>query len=176
MHGDNGCIYGRSEKVVIKFNSKDCILSQVGSNLDVNFSNGAVLGNDGNMYSANQNGQILKIDAVNNDWTIIGSNICNSVGWGHPVLGADKCIYFPPADHDRVLKYNPATQNRSMIGDSYDDREDKWLGAVLASDGFIYCIPYNANDILRIDSRHINEQIIEIIDEINSINAFQLPS
>ena len=49
MHGDNGCIYGRSEKVVIKFNSKDCILSQVGSNLDDHFSTGAVLENDGNI-------------------------------------------------------------------------------------------------------------------------------
>ena len=47
--GNDGCIYGRSGKVVIKFNPKDYSLSQVGSNLDVNFSNGAVLGNDGNM-------------------------------------------------------------------------------------------------------------------------------
>ena len=63
-----------------------------------------------------------------------------------------------------------------MIGDSYDDREYKWLSAVLASDGFIYCIPYNANDTLSIDSHHINQQIIEIICKINSINIFQLPS
>ena len=42
------------------------------------------------------------------------------------------------------MKYKQDTQNRLMIGDSYDDREYKWLSAVLASDGFIYCIPCNA--------------------------------
>ena len=51
-----------------------------------------------------------------------------------------------------------------MIGDSYDDREDKWLGAVLASDGFIYCIPYNAKQVLRIDCRPVNGQILEVIE------------
>jgi len=162
--GKDGYIYGISEYKIYKFNPKDYSVSQVGSDFDDNHDHifiGAVLADDGNIYSANGYGQILKVDTVNNDWTIIGSTIYEDAqGWGRPVLGADKCIYFPPLNHDRVLTLNPITQSISLIGKSNGDREWKWRGAVLVSNGYIYCIPYNADDILQIDSRHINEQII----------------
>ena len=82
------------------------------------------------------------------------------------MLGADKCIYFPPSDHEQVLKYNPATQNTGLIGELYGDNPSKWNGAVLASDGFIYCIPSNEEEILQIDSRHINEQVLVMIENL----------
>ena len=88
------------------------------------------------------------------------------------MLGADKCIYFPPTYHDRVLRYNPTTQSISLIGESYGEKEWKWRGAVLASDGFIYCVPSSANDILQIDTRHINEQVVTMIESINGIESF----
>ena len=85
--------------------------------------------------------------------------------WGNPVVGADKCIYVPPLFHDRVLRYNPSTQNISFIGESY--RGDwKWRSAVLASDGYIYCIPEYTKEILQIDSRHVNEQVIGMIENL----------
>ena len=87
------------------------------------------------------------------------------------MLGADKCIYFPPAYHDRVLRYNPTTQSISLIGESYGEKQWKWRGAVLASDGFIYCVPSSANDILQIDTRHINEQVVTMIESINGIES-----
>ena len=85
------------------------------------------------------------------------------------MLGADKCIYFPPTYHDRVLRYNPTTQSISLIGESYGEKECKWEGAVLASDGYIYCVPNSANEILQIDSRHFNEQVVTMIESLNVI-------
>ena len=88
-------------------------------------------------------GQILRIDTANNDLKVIGSKIYDGEegpGWGRPVIGDDKCIYFPPSYHDRVLKYNPITNNISLIDCSYGFEEDKWMSSVLSSDGYIYIL------------------------------------
>ena len=165
---NNGCIYCISPHQVIKFNSSDYCISVVGGSLHSRFE-GGVLADDGHIYSINQHGQILKIDTTNNDWTIIGCKIFSGYrGWGRPVLGADKCIYFPPLCHDQVFKFNPRTHNISLIGDFFGDEFCKWNGTSAASDGYIYCIPCNAGDILQIDSRHMNEQILELFGTINA--------
>ena len=88
------------------------------------------------------------------------------LGWGQPILGANKCIYFPPNDHKRVLKYNPSTQHISLTGNSCGDELCKWYSAALGSDGYIYCIPYNTKQILQIDARHINDQIVELVQNM----------
>ena len=49
------------------------------------------------------------------------------------MLGADQIMYFPPSDHDRVLKYNPSTQNLSLIEESYGEEIREWWSGVLAS-------------------------------------------
>ena len=169
--GNDGYIYGISDSEIIKFSPIDHRVSYIGRSLEHSFSlTKAVLAEDGNIYAANRYGQILRIDPRKNDREIIGSQIYNgafSSGWGNALLGADKCIYFPPYDHDRVLRYNPTTQSISLIGESYGEKEWKWKGTVLASDGFIYCIPFTANEILQIDSRHVNEKVIDIIDNID---------
>ena len=166
--GSDGCIYGIHEKQMKKFNFRDNIVST--SNVGFSFLThyefvGGVLASNGNVYSANKSGQILKIDTTSNNCIILGNKICNNgyPGWGRPVLGADQCIYFPPSYYGRVLMFNPNTQIISLIGDSYGFEECKWRGAVLARDGFIYCIPHDADDILQLDSRHMNEQVIEFI-------------
>lgn len=164
--GDDEYIYGISDEHIFKFDPKYCTLSNVGRDMDeYHLFEGAVKGNDGNIYSMNRYGQILNVDIVKNDWEIIGHRFYNGDGrgWGRPVLGADKCIYFPPACHDQVLKFNPSTKSISLIGEYFTDREYKWMSGTLASDGFIYCIPMNADNILQIDSRHVNEQILESI-------------
>ena len=43
------------------------------------------------------------------------------------------------------------------------------MSATLASDGFIYCVPFCADDILQIDSRRINERVLEMVDSIQTI-------
>ena len=50
-----------------------------------------------------------------------------------------------------------------MIGGFCEGNQWKWNGAALASDGYIYYIPYNSDYILQIDSRNTTEQILELI-------------
>merc|ERR1712232_1418672 len=161
-------IYGISHNRIIKFSPIDHSVSYIGKSFErTHFCKGLVLAEDGNIYAATQFGQILIIDTVNNNWKIIGNRIYQErygFGWGRPVLGADKCIYFPPFDHDRVLKFNPMTQNISLIGESYAEKNWKWEGAELASDGYIYCISPYVDNILQIDSRHVNEQAVAMIE------------
>ena len=88
------------------------------------------------------------------------------------MLGADKCIYFPPYDHDRVLKFNPSTKSISLIGESYAEKKSNWEGAVLASDGYIYSLSSCAHDILQIDSRPLNEKVVTMIEGLNGIESF----
>ena len=66
----------------------------------------------------------------------------------------------------RVLKFNPKSQSISLIGESFGDGEGKWSGSILASDGFIYCVPCSADDILKIDSRHTNDQILTMMESL----------
>ena len=180
--GDNDCIYGIPESGchnIIKFDPKDHQIHNVGGplNRDEKFL-GGVKAADGNIYIANHFGQMIQIDTVENKLTVIGEKINSKLlwAWDSPILGKDKCIYFPPFHHDRVLFFNPSTQNISLIGDMYTKERRKWKGTVLASDGFIYCVPYRANQILRIDSRHVNEQVLEFCSNFNArmkeINTF----
>ena len=167
--GKDGCINGISLRRIMKFDPTDHSVSNVGCNFEsYHLWTAFVMTEDGNIYAANKKGQILRIDTTANDWTIIGNEIYkgSGFGWGNPVLGANKCIYFPPARHDRVLKLNPSTQNTSMIGKSCVKKVHHWLSSVLASDGFIYCVPYSAENILQIDSRHVNEQVLSMIEDL----------
>jgi len=173
--GNDGYIYGISAAKIMKYNLTDQSVSQVGRDFGY-IVYGIEIASDGNIYSVTKTGQILKIDTANNDWRLLGGWIYQKQGWGWApaVLGADKCLYFPPIRYDRVLKFNPATQEISLFGDSCGDEKWYWRGANLASDGFIYCV--SNDDILQIDSRHINEQVIEMIDKVDTLLSFDAPS
>jgi len=177
VHGIDGYIYGIYERRVVKISLIDHSVSYIGKEFDESeyFWTEAVLAEDGTICAANKYGQLLHIDTAQNDWKIIGNKIYNEEygsGWGNPVIGADKCIYFPPAWHDRVLRYNPTTQSISLIGEFYFKKSYKWRGSVLASDGYIYCVPYASNEILQIDSRHVNERVIDVIDNIDKGHGY----
>ena len=133
------------------------------------YQHGGVLGADGNVYARSRYGQIYKIDTSNMEFKIIGHNICwkTGAGWGLPVLGADKQIYFPPCNHNQVLQYNSSMQNRLLIGNSYEQDSDKWYGGALAPDGYVYFFPYNSKNILQVDTRPLNEKIMELIKKIH---------
>jgi hypothetical protein len=75
------------------------------------------------------------------------------MGWGDPTIGADKYIYWPPSFANRVLKFDPKTQQLpSLVGDDFGEGELKsWQSGALATDGAIYCIPSGAKQILAID-------------------------
>ena len=166
--GLEGCIYGISNFRIIKYNPVDNNVSNVTIRSGDDDFAGGVLTSNGNIYSANKHGQILKVDVKQNSCSMIGGRAYNGYGsgWGRPVLGDDKCLYFPPSQHGRVLNFNPTTQRRSFIGRYLQFKECKWFGAALASNGFIYCIPYKADDILQIDSRHTNERVLEWVHNV----------
>jgi hypothetical protein len=113
-----------------------------------------VLAGDGDIYSVNHSGQVLKVDTTNGNYTWIGDKIAEFVGqgWGDPIIGVDKCIYWPSYNANRVLKFDPETQQLpSLVGDDLGEGQ-KWVGgALLATDGAIYCIPSGATQILTID-------------------------
>ena len=52
-----------------------------------------------------------------------------------------------------MLKYDPHSNQTSMVGDDFDDMSwsYRWYGGSLASDGVIYCIPNDTKRILCID-------------------------
>jgi hypothetical protein len=115
-----------------------------------------VLAGDGDIYAANWYGQVLQIDSTSNNYTWIGDPIYSEAGegWGDPVVGADKCIYWPPSDANHVPKFDPETQQLpSLMGDDLGEAVDsKWMNGALATNGgVIYCIPSRAKRILIID-------------------------
>ena len=67
------------------------------------------------------------------------------LGWVDAILGVDGCIYWPPAYACRILKYDPHTNQTSLVGDDFDIEQHKWWGGCLASDGVIYCFPFRPN-------------------------------
>jgi hypothetical protein len=113
-----------------------------------------VLAGDGYIYAANGAGQVLQIDTSINNYTWIGDPIYSGRvrGWGDPIVGADKSIYWPPCNANRVLKFDPETQQLpSLVGDDLGEGNAKWQGGALATDGVIYCIPcgsFGSNQVL----------------------------
>lgn len=168
--GNDGCIYGASNKFasIMKFNPIDKSICIVGTGCKLatkqKIDGGLIVAHDGNIYGVNYYGQIVKINPSKNDFTLIGEKICDYGGaWGSPVLGGNKCIYFPPNNHDRVLKFNPNMTHVSLVGDCLKGDKAKWYGATLSIHGFIYCIPCNDKNILQIDTRHVNEQVLGLL-------------
>ena len=111
------------------------------------------------IFSLNDKGQVLQFDTKTVTHITIGPNIYpRGWGWGDPVIGQDRCIYWPPLSAGKVLKFNPRTLlPPSEVGDDFGSRSIyKWHSGVLVNDGFIYCIPYCGNQVLEIDTRAVN--------------------
>ena len=158
--GNDDCLYGipYEAKRIVKFDpSNPYTTSTVGEEAEEAFECGnGVLAGDGYIYALNGAGQVLQIDTTSNNYTWIGDEIYSADEWGEwwgdPIVGVDKCIYWPPADANRVLKFDPETQQLpSLVGDDLGERGCKWQGGALAIDGVIYCIPYCSAQILTID-------------------------
>jgi hypothetical protein len=120
------------------------------------FCGNGVLADDGYIYAANAVGQVLKVDTTINNYTWIGDRICsgNVLAWGGPIVGVDKCMYWPTHDaSNRVLKFEPGTQRLPLlVGDDLGgEGRVKWQGGALSTDGVMYCIPVSANQVLAIN-------------------------
>jgi hypothetical protein len=162
--GKDDYVYGIPDEAtrIAKFDpTNPDTTSTVGEEAEKYFEcNNGVLGGDGYIYAANGVGQILKVDATRNNYTWIGDPIYtrryDGVGWGDPIVGADKCIYWPPLGANRanrVLKFDPGAQQLPLLvgGDLSEGRGLKWQRGALATDGVIYCIPFYGTHILAID-------------------------
>jgi hypothetical protein len=155
--GKDDHVYGIPDEdtCIVKFDlTNPDTISFVGEETEEQFECGnGVLAGDGYIYAANDSGQVLQIDTTNNNYTWIGDRIHpGGNGWGAPIVGVDKCIYWPPSRANRVLKFDPETQQLpSLVGDDLGEGYFKWLGGALAPDGKIYCIPYYSTQILVID-------------------------
>ena len=66
-------------------------------------------------------------------------------------MGVDGCIYWPPYDARHILKYDPHSDQTSLVGDDFGNTYSKWYGGSLTSDGVIYCIPCVAENVLYIN-------------------------
>ena len=158
--GIDGCVYGipyRSNRI-LKYDPINDITSffeEEGE--DFRCSGNGALGRDGCIYALAGGGRVLKIDTVNNSHSfvanIIKSDHTSGRGWFDAILGIDGCIYWAPLSTSRTLKYDPHSNQCSLlVGDATQRTVGwKWHGGALATDGVIYCIPDSANQVLAID-------------------------
>lgn len=70
---------------------------------------------------------------LQNGWFYHGGNFSSATG----------CIYAIPANANRVMKFNPYTDEVTFIGSDYGEGKQKWYGGIEGSDGCIYGIPHN---------------------------------
>ena len=123
--GNDDCVYGipYDAKRVVKFDpTNPDATSTVGGGAERAFmcdSEGVLCGY-GDIYAArNGAGQLLKVDTTSNNYTWIGDEIYSGRRgcWGNAIIGVDKCIYWPPCFANRVLKFDPETQQLpSLVG------------------------------------------------------------
>ena len=168
--GIDGCVYGipfACELMIIKYdpiNDKTSFLGEVDDVCSVDCTHDGALGRDGCIYALAREqcvvtgGQVLKIDTTNNSHCFVGNSVESNRGdeadvidWGDAISGTDGCIYWPPVNATHILKHDPYTNQTSLVGDDYGQRQFKWNGGTLAADGVIYCLPASADQVLSID-------------------------
>jgi hypothetical protein len=158
--GNDDYLYGIPNNAthIVKFDpTNPDTTSTVGEEAEEGFDcdGNGVLAGDGYIYAANAAGQVLQIDTTSNNYIWIGDRIYSGAGWGDLIVGVDKCIYWPPYNANRVLKFDPGTQQLpSLVLDDFGGEEEggsKWHGGALATDEAIYSFPFFAQHILAID-------------------------
>jgi hypothetical protein len=154
---DDHHIYGIPDEAtrIVKFDPTNSdTTSTVGEEAEEGFNCGnGVWACDGYIYAGNYYGQVLQIDTTSNNYTWIGDKIHSiGSGWGDAIVGADECIYWPPLSANRVLKFDPKTQQLPwLVGGDLGQGDFKWMGGALASDDAIYCLSVSFKQILAID-------------------------
>ena len=157
--GIDGCVYGIPEcaDVIPKYDPINDITSFVGEEAEMYFwcTGNGDLGRDGCIYALTQHGRVLKIDTVNNSYCFVGKSIQIDndfdYGWMDGILGIDGCIYWPPDFASRTLKYDPHTDQISLVCCDLGTKRSKWLSGALTPGGIIYCISSCNKRVLAID-------------------------
>jgi hypothetical protein len=96
--------------------------------------------------------------------TLIGDEIQGYYEkWSDFVDGEDGFFYGIPSDARRVVKFNPLDKSLTEIGPDLGNRRCKWRCGVRAKNGSIYCAPYYAEHILKINT---NDDTVETLDDV----------
>ena len=155
--GVDGCVYGipswDNHGGITKYDPFNDTTSFAVKRDDEAYFEGTrgALGRDGCIYVVAR-GRILKIDTTDNSSGFVGNIEFYSDDCGDAILGIDGCIYWPPAKGCHILKYDPLTNQTSLVRDDYGFSSHKqWSSGCLASNGVIYCIPNHAERILSSD-------------------------
>jgi hypothetical protein len=83
--------------------------------------------------------------------------------WSTFVDGGDGFLYGIPCMARRVVKFNPLNKSLTEIGPDFGIGQLKWKCGVLANTGSIYCAPYGADRILKIDPI---QGTVETLDDV----------
>ena len=162
VRGNDGYLCGIPfySNLIVRYNPADRSMTLLGEEADeyFNCSNG-VMGRDGHIYAFSELlCKMLRIDVKNNTYSFVDNEFLSQLpkrtgkGWGAAILGNDGCIYWPPINANRTLKFDPETQAVSLVGNDFGDTFGKWSsGAAAGPDGAIYCIPCSATRVLAID-------------------------
>jgi hypothetical protein len=91
----------------------------------------------------------------------IGDEIEGHNKWWNFVDREDGFFYGIP--FHRVVKFNPIDKSLTEIGPDFGQRGGKWKCGVRANNSNIYCVPYNSNRILKINT---NDGTVETLDDV----------
>jgi len=129
---------------------------------------GGLLGIDGAIYGIPQNADaVLKIVPETLEVSLIGKGMFPLGGWkwhGGVACAFDGCIYGIPNHHDQCLRINPCGRGGqgevALFGDAEliqgaggslrRNGKYKYEGAVVGPEGSIYCMPGDADRVLKI--------------------------
>ena len=173
----NGCLYGIPLKTsrVAKFNVATQTVTFIGEKYRGGRKwIGGVEGMDDNIYGVPyRHDKWLKIDIATETISLVGDHLFqykyNKYNCG--VVGEDCNVYAIPAGVRKVTKFNTTTQEILEVGNRYDG-EAKWSGGVLHSNGYIYCVPFNHNKVLKIKTNHIREEGNNLLESNASLTEF----
>ena len=103
---------------------------------------------------------VLKLNTTNNSHCFVGNSVesnhddeADDIDWGDAVSGTDGCIHWPPYNATHILRHDTYTNQTSLVGDDYRQRQFKWNNGTSAADGVIYCLLPSADQVLSIDPR-----------------------
>jgi hypothetical protein len=85
------------------------------------------------------------------------------VKWWDFVDGEDGFFYGIPFDARRVMKFNPLDKSFTEIGPDLGEGRMKWICGVRANTSRIYCAPYCAEHILKINTI---QGTVETLDDV----------
>lgn len=125
---------------------------------------GGLLGADGCIYGMpNCASQVIKINPRTQEVSFFGDFPQGQYQWHGGVVGHDGCFYAVPSHARQVLKIDPVHETTRLIGADIDpglhrpQGRYKYGGAVVGPDGAIYCLPSDADRVLKIDP--VTEQV-----------------